>query len=389
MKKLWNIRRLFIVLLLLAVAGAAMRWLVTPTIREPVYEGKTLSQWLEGHGSTSASRYDYSSLEWERAEKAVRKIGTNGIPTLLRMISAKDPSAPVLKVREWARKSKLIKRPYRHALHRNEEAEKGFSVLGTNAATAVPKLIDIHQARISLPSQRSVVRVLYGIGPPARAAVPVLLRDFTHTNDQVRCYAAVGVSRLGGEPAVLVPALRTLLNDPSVLVQWHAVNALSRFGGHARPAFADLVKVIPGVVGGFPAPSFRQEWADDVLWQIAPEKIGQPLAVGKSTSIVTNGGTAAAIVAVFEGERHTWIRPGTTVPCNFQFFSSEPRRLRLYCNDAEANDHFLGEFEIPEIPPPPATANVSLLCVITDEQIFLCARDNRRKEFVAVKRVDK
>ena len=47
--------------------------------REPRYMGKPLSFWLEGRGCTEAE-----------AKEAVDHLGTNCIPTLLRMIQARD-----------------------------------------------------------------------------------------------------------------------------------------------------------------------------------------------------------------------------------------------------------------------------------------------------------
>jgi len=381
MRKVWNIKRVSIALLLLAVAGAGMWWLVTPRTVEPVYEGKTLSQWLERHVPTSSADPPYNSPGWHRAENALRKIGTNAIPALVGMIGARDPPRPVIKVREWAQRRRLIKTPYRYAMQRNEEAEYAFKVLGTNAAAAVPGLIRIYEDRVSPSSQRCAALALGNIGGPAQAAVPVLLRDFKSTNDQVRFYAVSAVLHIGGEPAIVIPALRSVLKDPYPGVRWNAVVALSMFGDKARAAVPDLLEALDD--------QSIKEQVEIALWRIAPENVGKPLVVCESTLIVANGRTTAAVVTVFKGERHTWIRPGTTVPCAFQFFSSEPHRLKLYRSTTETNDHFLGEFEVPAVPPPPATANVSLLCTITEQQILLSARDNRKDAFVAVNRVDK
>ena len=54
---------------------------------EPSYHGKPLAVWLRTYGS---SRSSPQSREWREADDAVRHIGTNCIPVLLRMIAAKD-----------------------------------------------------------------------------------------------------------------------------------------------------------------------------------------------------------------------------------------------------------------------------------------------------------
>ncbi len=64
---------------------------------ESVYEGKPLSRWMEGYVPTSGASPPFNSPGWSKADEALHRIGTNGIPTLLRMIRAKDPPKPMLK----------------------------------------------------------------------------------------------------------------------------------------------------------------------------------------------------------------------------------------------------------------------------------------------------
>ena len=76
-------------LLLVAIGGVAL-WLRCGPV-EPVYEGKSLSQWLENHTASSAANPPYGSPGWHKANDALRAIGSNSVPTLLKMISAKNP----------------------------------------------------------------------------------------------------------------------------------------------------------------------------------------------------------------------------------------------------------------------------------------------------------
>src|SRR5687768_4099672 len=120
MRRAGTIKRASLTLLLMAILGGVMWVLFASVTREPVYEGKTLSEWLENQG------IDYERLGgyhegWPAAKKAIEQIGTNGIPTLLRMLTAKDPPAPLRKLRSWAEKWRMIK-PHRLALRRNGEA---------------------------------------------------------------------------------------------------------------------------------------------------------------------------------------------------------------------------------------------------------------------------
>jgi hypothetical protein len=65
--------------------------------KEPVYEGRTLSSWLDHHVGSSAAIPPYGSEGWKKADVALRAIGTNSIPTLVAMLKAKDPPGIISK----------------------------------------------------------------------------------------------------------------------------------------------------------------------------------------------------------------------------------------------------------------------------------------------------
>jgi hypothetical protein len=93
-------RHILLAALLVAVLGG-LAWLVLrPGEGELVYQGKPLSFWIERYAS------DRSKVERQEAEIAVRHIGTNAIPTLLRMLQARD-SALKLKLVALAKKHNL------------------------------------------------------------------------------------------------------------------------------------------------------------------------------------------------------------------------------------------------------------------------------------------
>src|SRR5262245_24528257 len=101
--------------------------------REPVFEGRPLTSWLDHHVASSAASPPYGSPGWKKADEAIRHIGTNAIPTLLEMIRAKDRPRFLLKLMETARRLGWIRTINRHASWRHEEAEYAFGMLGTNA----------------------------------------------------------------------------------------------------------------------------------------------------------------------------------------------------------------------------------------------------------------
>src|SRR4051812_24470518 len=88
---------------LFALVGGILLFAFWPS-REPAYAGKPLSYWL---------RQDFWSIRGGKgpspqAEDAVRQIGTNALPTLIRMLRARD-SRLKLALMNWSAKQSLIK----------------------------------------------------------------------------------------------------------------------------------------------------------------------------------------------------------------------------------------------------------------------------------------
>jgi hypothetical protein len=75
-----------------AVLVGVIGWQLVKPSDEPSYKGKTLSAWLRSYEyiarSHSAGVAEESELDEIR--EAIRHIGTNAIPTLLRLVRAKD-----------------------------------------------------------------------------------------------------------------------------------------------------------------------------------------------------------------------------------------------------------------------------------------------------------
>jgi hypothetical protein len=381
------IKRRHFVLVLLLAGILALLFGRRPIPREPSFEGRTLTSWLDHHVASSAAIPPYDSPGWKKADEALRAIGTNAIPTLLEMLRAKDPPRLVLKWSRWAEQFRWMRIKRRSPVARHEEAKYAFQVLNTNAVGAVPGLIEIYQQNLSPSSQSSAAQSLGHIGRAAQAALPTLIQDFTHTNQDTRFYAVSAVARIGGEPAVVIPALTSVLNDSYVNVRWNAVSGLNSFGSRARSAVPEILKMLndPGMAG---SSGITQQVAD-ALWQIAPEKIGKPLVVEDSTPIIAGGVTTEAVKVVFQGQIKALISARRPVPAVAQYWDSDPRpRLTIYrgASTTNANDRLLGEFEVLDVPPSPHV-NISTLCIVADGQIILSARDNNREQFLEIRRL--
>ncbi len=116
-------KRLIIILgLFLTSILGTLVW-QTSSPREPVVEGRKLTSWLDHHVASSAAKPPYDSPGWKKADEVLRSMGTNAIPTLLRMIRSKDPSPEVLKFLQFAGRYRWTRINYRSAMSRHEEAE--------------------------------------------------------------------------------------------------------------------------------------------------------------------------------------------------------------------------------------------------------------------------
>ena len=130
--KLLFTKRLRLILILLAVIllGCVALLFIGPT--EPSYHGKTLTKWL--------AQAEASNTWDEESAQAIRQIGTNAIPTLLRLVAAHDGSIKS----KWANllnHQKLFHIHLPTASEKRSFAQHGFAVLGTNAAPAIPGLL--------------------------------------------------------------------------------------------------------------------------------------------------------------------------------------------------------------------------------------------------------
>ena len=120
-----------------------LAWVGTETIRysEPVYEGHTLTEWLYENRKAPLPESGHPDPKEPKliSEKAIRAIGTNALPTLLRMMAAKD--API-KTRFIAlsRRQTFLKTNIQDAHSKRFLAYLGFQILGSDAKDAVPEL---------------------------------------------------------------------------------------------------------------------------------------------------------------------------------------------------------------------------------------------------------
>ncbi len=222
---------------LIAVGGVIV-WQVLGE-REPVYQRKPLSVWLEGYDSPK------NQQAWQQTDEAVRQIGTNALPQLLQMLRLTDSAPWKRTLLALAYKQHFIKIHHIKAWGQNWRAATALGVMGSDAAGAVPELIQLYENPISGPSQRYTLMALGKIGPAAKMAIPSLLRTVsTSTDEEVRASAVFALGGIHAEPEHVIPVLIKCLVDPSIDVQGEAAEGLGNFRENAKPAVPALVVLL-------------------------------------------------------------------------------------------------------------------------------------------------
>ena len=230
---------------------------------EPRYQGKRLTEWLADN-DTEKTREQHLA-----AQEAVRKVGTNALPTLVRMLRTKD-SLLKGKLTALARKQPLVNFHFTGADTRRWRAVHGIYALGPAAKSAVPRIVAILEDKD--PGVKiTAVTALGLMQSAAESAIPSLLKILTDNDPDVRRNAAEALGRIGRRPEIVVPALVDRLQDIDIGVRLFAILALSDgFGPKAKAAVPALLKAIED-----PQETIHRS-ARDALTQIDPKTLVKP-----------------------------------------------------------------------------------------------------------------
>lgn len=188
--------------------------------REPSYQGRTLSEWVEQAGPA------YLWNDSDEQVKAVRAIGTNAIPTILDWISY-EPSPLRKKMAELAETLPFGIRPdsISFAEERADRAVTVFHILGPRAQAAIPELTRL---ALTAPDQRRAVRCIIALTHLGPEALPSALALVTNSPPHTRSYAILTLHAYGTNAAVAVPILVQYLSDKD---NWIAEDAATTLGG--------------------------------------------------------------------------------------------------------------------------------------------------------------
>ena len=250
---------------ILFLALAFVAWALIQQNSEPIWNGMPLSAWTEDLATGSSREIR------EAADDAIRHIGAAGVPSLLKMLRARDTtlhSAVVRLIRELNRRQSKMVFGVVSAREQHVNAALAFEVLGPIGRPAIPELKKL-LARV--PEPEFVADALAGIGPEgvvaileslpkvapekrwvlyssaakwpsqAPAITAALLRSIKSPNAEERRDAAGFLGRFKQDPATTVPALISALRDKEVKVRVQALSTLAELGTNATTAIVPLM----------------------------------------------------------------------------------------------------------------------------------------------------
>jgi hypothetical protein len=134
--------------------------------REPRYQNRTLTQWLEAyqHAFVGSKSDTNAPAMLATSADAVKQIGTNAIPVLLKMIRTHDSSLAHTTIL-LLRKQSLIHLTWRTDSECQSQACLGFRLLGLSGKPAVGELTDLALTAPDPAARASAARALNSIVP--------------------------------------------------------------------------------------------------------------------------------------------------------------------------------------------------------------------------------
>ncbi|MDB6067666.1 MAG: repeat-containing protein [Pedosphaera sp.] len=254
--------RILFALIALAVVGGIV-WAVIYS-HEPVYQGKGLSAWLEDLDDP------HPGPKKDRAEEAVRHIGRDAMPEIIRILKRRDSS---LKERsmKWLSEHHFFKAAYHPVIESQSRALRACSVLGPQAKAAIPAMVSLvnessharwlEQALVQAGPdavapligaltnrdyqvRRDVAYRLWRFPNSGPKVMPVLIECLKDKSLEVRVGAVFSMGELKQEPIIAIPALMAMLEDTTPSVRWRACLAIGKYEHEAQAATAALLTAL-------------------------------------------------------------------------------------------------------------------------------------------------
>jgi len=226
--------RLLIAALLGVILGAVTWLVLNRGESEPVFQGRRLSDLLADfdnwNGDTNAP-----------VVVAIRTLGTNAIPTVVKMSLWRDSRLKDKVSIEFEKHPNLMRYRYTIAAMRWSRAGHALNVMGETGRAAVPYYLQALTNRDAV-TRRCALNALGYIGPRAEDSIPTLLArrgDLEVLGNLLRT-----LGDIGRRPDLCVPVLIQQLGNTNDYVRKSAAHALGRFGDEAKAAIPSLTQAL-------------------------------------------------------------------------------------------------------------------------------------------------
>jgi HEAT repeat protein len=293
--------------LLLSLAGLALASALLIFLRynpEPSYAGRSFSQWCTLQAELTQA--GGSETESREAIRAIRRIGTNGLPILLRSLRDSSLSQKLRGLANRLPAALSRSRLLRLALTGDRvDPSAVFQILGPQASPAVPELAALLRATNRPDIASEAAACLAAIGPAgapalvealgnprlpscryaafefssadpaifgtnAALAIPALAQLAVDTDSELARLAIRALGRINRQPQLTVPALIVALHSTDNMVRYDAARSLMWVGGSARSA-------VPALLQCFNDPDWGvRSITTNALLSIAPETLEMP-----------------------------------------------------------------------------------------------------------------
>jgi hypothetical protein len=243
-------KRLVLVATLFVGVSGFLGWLLLRP-HEPVYQGKTLTAWLDQYGSNQwifRNPDSHPPKGDPEAESAIRHIGANLIPVYLNMISTRSSSFKTNLLgripNSWRVRlhfPSVLEYEQKLAVRRNRGAF-GLVALGVDAKPAVPALIVLLTDRNSDVRLCSIAALLH-LSSIARDAVPALISCLNNPDKNMWSYALDALGDIRADPDHSIPAVLDFFdkNPGNFPMRYKAVHCLCQFQAQAIPVLLKLL----------------------------------------------------------------------------------------------------------------------------------------------------
>jgi HEAT repeat protein len=269
-------RRRAILLLLVGLLAAFGVWMFFLRNKEPSYQGRALSQWIE------------EAEEDDQVPEAIRQIGSKAIPYAQAWMSYAGPELSSEREEHRADLAMLV---FKHlgvqgkqaiptltawlddgkSRTRTARAAQALAYIGPNGLPPLMACLASKERDV----QTSCINAIATMGRAADPALPALLRCLQDANGWVRLATAATLRNTNVDATLVVPALAGALQDQDAYVRRSACLGLAAFKERARMAVPGLLEVLKD------KDKRVLEAATNALPQIAPQALKSGNSLGE------------------------------------------------------------------------------------------------------------